>query len=222
METAQEKLSLKNKTQWKKSIKELVDKKGWLKKLKNNEIISIPSNLQAEIIRGFKIFYDETHEKYNTVRVSVKVTYELNATGLHGVFCLFDQRDKKVTVSYTCKKKNNAFDLQQAFRGAIHYGQILPTKTTASKEIDHCNEGGFKKLTERFIESVSVTYPLEILYSFVIKQDVQDQKSIKDGFYTFNEPVLDLWRNYHAKYAKLQELSQEDHKSITRKRKKNL
>jgi hypothetical protein len=209
--------ALINITTWRRLVRGLYQENRWVEKLQKGEDVHIDETTSKLLIAGFRKFYDDRNPKYADVLSAKRVTYELNATRNDGVFCLHDDENKKTTVSYKCDRLKPSFIVKQAFRGAIHCDQILPMKRSIDNtEVDHCNKGGFRGLVEGF--KIEKNLSDEDLVKFVKKQDVQKTSSVRDGFYTFEEPILTEWRNYHREKAELQELSREEHAKITHER----
>ena len=100
------KISLKNKTQWHKSVKKLVKERNWFQNLKRGDVVVIEKNIQEKLLKGFKMFYDKTHEKYSHVAQATDVSFELKDTdyGANWAFYLTNPSGEKKSVSYSCKK----------------------------------------------------------------------------------------------------------------------
>lgn len=176
---------------------------------------TIPEITQAQILEGFKKFYDKRHWKYAFIEKAVSVTYETFTKG-SWTFVLHDAEGKSLTVSKQCKPVNILCDVREACRGAVHYDQILPQKTFSESEVDHCNVGGFHQIFQEWTRHQDV----EQLYRFVVHNDPRVARSKRRGFKTFREPVLTKWRVFHKAHAKLEEITSEQHAARTKKRKR--
>lgn len=176
---------------------------------------TIPKITQAQILEGFKKFYDKRHWKYTFIEKAVSVTYKTFTKG-SWTFVLHDAEGKSLTVSKQCKPVNILRDVREACRGAVHYDQILPQKTFSESEVDHCNVGGFHRIFQEWTRHQDV----EQVYRFVVHNDPRVARSKRRGFKTFREPVLTTWRVFHKAHAKLEEITSEQHAARTKKRKR--
>ncbi len=75
--------------------------------------------------------------------------------------------------------------------------------------------GGFKRLYVCWRQQ-NEHWDTDYIFSQVVKNDVLSISAAENGFYTFTEPVLSNWKNYHAKHSVLQEISQKEHKKLTK------
>lgn len=208
---------LKNKTSFSKACSKLVKGNKWLEIAKEGKNILIEPILQLEILEGFKKFYDKESYKYQLICKANNVTWQLDASGKSGCFALIMDNGQIITISKKCQRMDKERDIKAACRGSIHREQILSIKKRNNTEVDHCNDGGFAKLYSDWRQKNSL-WSNEFIFAHVVKNDVLSVEAAKEGFYTFKEPVLSNWKNYHAKYSILQEISPEEHKKLTKKR----
>ena len=173
----------------------------------------------ASVLAGFKQLYPRSSHKRAAVDAAVGVTWKRDATRRSGCFVLLGPQGETTTVSASCAPPSMSCDINQACRGAVHATQIMPRRTRQGTEIDHCNAGGMKALIRawRDLEGLSDAE----MHAFVVRSDVLDPAAARHGFYTFREPVLSRWRQYHAQHAQLQELAADEHKTITAARRRN-
>ena len=206
---------LKNKTSFSKACSKLVKDKKWLKEAEEGKNIVIEPDLQKEILEGFKKFYDKESYKYEYVSNAIGIKWQLDASKRSGCFTLIMSDGNEITVSKKCQRQNKESDIKAACRGSIHREQILSIKKRKYTEVDHCNPGGFKRLYVCWRQQ-NEHWDTDYIFSQVVKNDVLSISAAENGFYTFTEPVLSNWKNYHAKHSVLQEISQKEHKKLTK------
>lgn len=208
---------LKNKTSFSRACSKLVKDNKWFEFAKEGKNIHIEPILQLEILEGFKKFYDKESYKYQLICKANNVTWQLDASGKSGCFALIMDNGQIITISKKCQRMNKERDIKAACRGSIHREQILSIKKRNNTEVDHCNDGGFAKLYSDWRQE-NEHWDTNFIFSHIVKNDVLSIDAAKKGFCTFKEPVLSNWKEYHAKHSILQEISPEEHKKLTKKR----
>lgn len=216
---------LKNKTAFGQACSTLISDKGWFFKAKSGHLIHIDPELQKEILHGFRKFYCKKRYKRQYIDSAGGITWKICADGNNGCFVLTDSngivlrndRGIEISVSKNCPPLNKEAEIKEACRGSIHFEQILAFKIGEDTEVDHCNRGGFESIYCDWRASIP-KYTTDQLYEHVVKNDVLNRTTTKIGYQTFNEPILTQWKAFHLKHAKLQELSSDEHKHVTKKR----
>ena len=210
----------RNKTAFSGARSALWKKHNWVSKLQRGHAAVIDANTKMEIIAGFQKFYPRSHEKWPAVAAAVDVKFELNSTYDTGGFVLIDADGVETTVSKKCTASKVEAKIKEACRGSVHAEQILPFRQqegNPGEDVDHCNPGGFKQLVQDFRKKYSTKH----LQSHIVKNDVRARQTAQDGFYTFKDPILSEWREFHRQHAQLQCVTKEDHKTLTKKRTKS-
>ena len=173
----------------------------------------IPKALQDKILEGFRKYYDRRSWKYKLICNAVGIRY-YRTISKSWTFALVNPDGTTTTVSKSCKRLNLRHELTTACRGAVHHTQILPCKTFKASEIDHCNEGGFVGIFNKWVEGQD----LRQLFKYVERNDPREVSTAVEGFVTLREPKLTEWRVFHKAHAQLQELTREEHARITKRR----
>ena len=194
---------LRSKSAFNKACKELT--RHWEGEHK------ISTQLQDEILQGFRKFYDKRHWKYALIKKAKGIAY-VNTIARSKSFAVVNRDGTRTTVSRMCKPVNIRNDVIEACRGSVHYEQILLKRKIRGNEMDHCNPGGFAAIFEAWVKDKDINE----LYLKVVHNDPRKKTTAKKGFKTFKEPILTEWTMYHKAHAKLQELTPEQHLEKTR------
>ena len=166
--------------------------------------------LQMQILEGFRAFYDKRHWKYKLIEDAVGIVYVNTITNKS--FAVVSPDGTQTTVSRMCKPVNIRKDVIEACRGSVHYEQILTKRKVKGNEMDHCNPGGFAAIFEAWVKDKDMNE----LYSNVVHNDPRKKSTGRQGFKTFQEPILTEWKVYHKAHARLKELTPEEHLRKTR------
>ena len=179
--------------------------------------------MQQEILQGFRKFYPKNKHKRQFIDAAGGITWKIGADRKSGCFVLTDannvplvDNDIEITVSKKCSSFNKEAEIKQACRGSIHFEQIIAFKNDNDTEVDHCNQGGFETIYRNWRSHTVDT--MDQLYDQVVKNDVLNPETTKIGYLTFKEPILGQWKAFHLKHAQLQELSKDEHRHVTKKR----
>lgn len=205
----------KNKTAFRRCVSKYVADSKLKDGMVKGKLKRLQPDFEDKLLEGFREFMPRGNLKRQAVDDAKSIAVALNYTGNDHVFVLIDENKTETTVSTNIRPDNIRRILAECCRGAIHH-QILQFREENGKEgdeVDHCNEGGFKSLLERFIDDKGE----EHLKSHVVCNDPRSAKCI-GGFKTFREPVLSEWIQFHEENVQLQCLSRAEHREKTNKR----